>query len=106
MDNCTQCNAPVYEECPYCPECLDQMYRDGEAAIVKHDQMMEELGQYLEELHEKKTRLEAELDELLDLFNDDRKVKSMSRIQELNGQVVILKVAIRQVDEEIKSYAG
>jgi len=74
MDNCVNCNEPVWEECPYCEKCLEKYERDAEIEIARQEAMMNEWAAEVQAKHDEWHRL-------LDLANDDRKVRDLDSLK-------------------------
>ena len=79
MDNCVVCGVPVAEECPYCEACLDDISRAAEIEIAKHEAMINSWAADVQAKHDEWHRL-------LDLANDDRKIRDLDSLKAVMDQ--------------------
>ena len=69
MERCTECNKELYEETPYCEDCMERQIREQEVKMQEMEAAINEAGKECE-------RLKQAYDQVLDLINDDRKVSN------------------------------
>ena len=74
MDNCIGCGTPVSEECPYCEECLNEIHRKADLEIERYEAQMNEWAAEVQAKHDEWHRL-------LDLANDDRKIRDLDSLK-------------------------
>lgn len=79
MDSCIECGKDIHEECPYCEECLDEIYRRSQLEIANHEARINEWASDVQAKHDEWHRL-------MDLANDDRKIKTLDALKEVMAQ--------------------
>ena len=97
MDRCVECNQEIYEETPYCEDCMERQIREQEVKFEEMQAAMNEAGKECE-------ARKKEYDLVLELINDDRLVSNRYEYMAMMPDLIAardayIKTVIKHVDE-------